>query len=414
MAKSCAFFVRDKIKSAYEGHLSKLKTEVELIKDVYKNAKQDYQKNDDYDKRITEEFRRNPRHFSKALAFIYLSFAILLVFADIPLALKLTQAGFDLDLGENFFIQDLFKHPLKVFQENWEVFILSFGIALCTIYIKIFYDEFLASPIERNIVKFKHLEGIETTKEKKTIKKIHFGRLAFKITVLLFALGTIFMLGQFRFETIEYQNRLKELALSGETAGNTDELFPASDPANIANTNQEVAGESWRKLVTKYTFIAITILFPVIGGICASLGLNNLHNIKELKNAKKLSVESTKEYREESNKLNEANRSITNWESALNWCESEGFIKHLLSLFLNHYDHGYQRGLLSPETLLKGTDLFEKAEQLRNKHVSREIFEIMHTVKPLEGSIDFNKKVQEDFASNSGLKSHKGDRKMKS
>lgn len=396
MAKSSAFFVRDKIKSTYEGHLSKLETELELIREVHKDARHDYKKNDDYDKRITEEYRRNPRNFSKTLAIIYLLFAVLLVFADIPLALKLTQAGFDLDLGENFIIQDLFKHPLGVFQENWEVILLAFGIALCTIYVKIFYDEFLGSPIEKNTVMLKNLEGIESNDEKRKIKSIHFGRLAFKIFVLIFTLGTIYMLGQFRFETIEYQNRLKALAYTGESFEDVDELFTSKETTS-SPPKVEDPREVWRKTVTKYTFIAITLLFPIIGGICASLGLNNLEKIRELKKSKRLCEDATKGYLEASTKLKEANKSLSNWQSALKWCESNGFIKHLLSLFLNFYDHGYQRGLLVPENLLKGTDLYEKAEQLRNKLISRKIFEAIQNAKGGDDTIDFNKMIEKEF-----------------
>ena len=70
-----------------------------------------------YHQRLTEFYRANPRAFSKALSVIYLLFAVLLTFADIPLALKLTQWGFGLDMGTPN-ISELLVYPFLVIQQK--------------------------------------------------------------------------------------------------------------------------------------------------------------------------------------------------------------------------------------------------------------------------------------------------------
>lgn len=386
IAHACAVFKQDEIKSAYEARLAQLETEIELKKKIYKNAETDYETSDKYHKSINKKYRKNPRKFSKSVAVIYLVFAILLTFADIPLALKLTQTGFDLDLGENFRIQQLFENPWGVFKENWEVFILAFGVALCTISIKIFYDEFIEKPLELTITEFKNLRGVKTPEEVQKIKRVHLYRLAFKILVLFLTLGTVVMLGKFRFETIEHQNRLEERSV-GSGLG-FDQFSDIAEPdangasgtdfLSVARQDSSAAqDEETRKTITEWTFIAITILFPLIGGICASLGLNYWGNRRELNVSRKLCETFKAHYLAASKQVEETDKKKSYWRGALDWCTGKAFVSNVQKLLLNYYDHGYQRGMLESDTSNLGKDLFAWAEALRNDLISRNIHQLL-------------------------------------
>lgn len=378
-----AEFIKDDISSSYKARVDELESEVKIKKKIYEDAQEDYENSKTFYEKAFKEFRRNPRYFSKGLATLYLIIAVLLIFADIPLALKLTQQGFDLDLGQNFQIRQLFESPFRVFQENWEVFVLAFGVALCTIFIKIIYDEFVERPLEKIVTQFKNLDGIDANSEEEIIiiKQERRKRVKIKASILTLTIVTIISLGVFRYLTIEHQNRLEELSLSDQLS-NENFLSPidqqyadttnqnsATDPNAIGSEN-----ETTRKIITGITFILITLLFPTIGGACFSIGLNYWGNRKELKMAEKLSETSKKAFLSASKDLEETIKKLSNWQGALNWCNTDNFIDHIKRLFLNYYDHGYQRGMLTPETIIINKDLFTRAEEFRNSLVSKGIY----------------------------------------
>ena len=329
IANANAVFLQDEIKSAYEGRLSQLKTENKLKEKIYRNAEANYEASDKYHKSLTEQYRKNPRKFSQGVALVYLAIAVLLTFADMPLTLKLTRTGFDLDGGENLRIQQLIENPGNFFKENWEILILAMGIAMCAIVIKIFYDEFIEKPLEHTIKEFKNLESEVTPKELQQIKRKHWVQLAFKACMVLLTLTTMVMLGKFRFETIEYQKRLEAVQSS-----------PDSSMAGIEESRQKI---------TQWTFISLTILFPLIGGICASLGLNYWDNVRSLKRARKDCETSRTIFLYASKELETAHKKRSNWMSVLDWGQSDDFVDSIQKFLLNQYDHGYQRGLLESE-----------------------------------------------------------------
>src|SRR5262249_35965970 len=121
----------------------------------------DYKTKNAYYEKLNRAYQYNHRQFSLLLGFIYGFFALVLVLADIPLALELTKLGFNLKADPNNAISDLFVfnapegfffHTIKILSANWEVVLFATGVAFCTIYIKIFYDDFVGVPLE-NLIK---------------------------------------------------------------------------------------------------------------------------------------------------------------------------------------------------------------------------------------------------------------------
>lgn len=398
IAKNKAFIIQDEIKATYNGEVAQLETENDLKKGIYQHAAEDYDLHKDYQKLVTDRYRANPRNFSAFLAILYLTIAILLIFADIPLALKLTQTGFDLDSGA-VAIKYLFVSPWKVFQENWEVFVLAFGVALCTIYIKIYYDEFLGKPLAKSITQFKELkkEGV-LEEEIKKVKQIHFGRVIFKTMILFLAIGTIFMLGLFRFETIEYKNQLDQITQKESFESDLkillDEQTEPKQDANVQVTH--LNNDNLRKRITQITFILITLLFPIVGGICASIGLNLWHNRRELKISKKLLEKSKLDHLVANRGFKNSKKTMENKKHILEWAKGRDFILHCTKLFLNYYNHGYQRGLMEPIDINNDKDMFDRAEELRNKLAARKAYENLQGIIT-DTSIDFDKIIEKEF-----------------
>ena len=139
----------------------KLNSQVEILETIKGNAERDYKTKNAYYEKLNRAYQYNHRQFSVVLGFIYGFFALVLVLADIPLALELTRRGFNLKSDPNSAISDLFLfgtqegfvfHVIKVLAANWEVVLFATGVAFCTIYIKIFYDDFVGVPLE-NLIK---------------------------------------------------------------------------------------------------------------------------------------------------------------------------------------------------------------------------------------------------------------------
>src|SRR6201988_4165057 len=152
---------KNMIEEKSQSNKRRLDSQVAILETIKENAERDYETKNAYYEKINRAYQYNHKHFSWLLGAIYGFFALVLVLADIPLALGLTKRGFDLKADLESPISDLFAygtaegfwlHLFKVLTVNWEVVLFATGIAFCTIYIKIFYDDFIGVPLE-NLIK---------------------------------------------------------------------------------------------------------------------------------------------------------------------------------------------------------------------------------------------------------------------
>ncbi len=402
IAENRARLVQYDITTEIVGEVAKLENAKELKKEVYEDSKNFYRDHKKTYDLLMEKFRNYPQAFSIFLGLLYLFVALSLIIADIPLALKLTQIGFDLDLGV-VVIADLFERPIDTIKQNWEVFVLAIGIALSTIYIKIFFDEKIEQPLARHFTQFHELkkEGL-ADEEISQAKKINSKRNGVKTALLIFLLGTIFALGLFRFEAIEQQEKQKALVEEDADFGlYLDSLimddysknieFPKNDNVideslrdestlfdNPGDVNSERGNKSpYTKIITQLSFILITLLFPVVAGITSSKGLNYLHNYKnlfstrrQLKKCSYLFHKTAKEYRM-------SRKAYEDKSQLLAWVEGRDFLLHTTNLFLDNYNHGYQRGLIVPLGDEYDDAMYERAVKIRGIIVKRKMYSDM-------------------------------------
>ena len=298
--------------------------------------------------------RTNPRLMSIPLATVYVLIGLALIVADTPLALKLTQVGFDLDLAEVWEIRRFFEAPALVFRDNWEVFILAGGISLCAVYVKIFYDRYSAAaipalPTESGSNSADNLHSRVTPRA-----HAYFSRGVFLLTLL-----TIIMLGIFRY-TANQQSR--EMEDSATAATHFAILFQNQD---------------FRAIVACITFILITLLFPVIGGICLSLGLNQFHNRLALCRANRESRRGTRAYERASQQLAELLATASDWDGMLQWLQNDEFLKTITALLKGSYRHGYEHGWMQSMTAVR--DPLAAAEILRRNAWAHGISEWINT-----------------------------------
>ncbi len=373
------------MRSSIEGVVTGLASDMEKDFRMFREAENEHKEKKEYVNWLKKEYHHDSRSFSLILGLFYLFISLLLILADIPLALELIYKGFDLARvqNENTKIIYLFTRFALVIRDNWEIFILSVGIALCTVYIKIYYDEFVGKPLDRKVFYYKKLKADFHLNEEEIekIKKEETERKWVKRGVLFFSLFTIIILGCFRYLTLQ------------DSATNPSKPY-------ISNLYEGPKG-----IITGVAFTAITLLFPLIGGICASLGINAVLNFLEMKKSRK---DERKEYHLQENakmKYNTICNKYYNWERFFfrlipeiekqSWRQkifmNEGklanslpvvedvsrsetqsrFEKEIKAYYCTCYQEGFNKGLLSPEQTIDGADLFSKAETLRNKLISK-------------------------------------------
>lgn len=387
-----AEFIKDDIRSSYKAKVDQLQSRIKIKQQIYNHAEKDYNDSNLFYERAFKEFGRNSRYFSRSLAILYLLVALLLIFADIPLALELTQQGFDLDLGQNFQIKQLFESPVHVFQENWEVFILAFGVALCSIFIKIFYDEFIERPLEKILIQFRDLSETTSEEEKDLIQRKQKKRNLVKKGILSLTFITIICLGVFRYQTIEHENRQEELAMKDQLLYNS---YNRSQESSANADSGKIGKDKFERIITGLSFILITLLFPTIGGVCFSIGSNYWGNRNDLNKSKELAETSKNAFLIASKELEELTIEYSNWEGALEWCNSPDFVNHIEQLFLNYYDHGYQRGMIEPDPKIAEKDLYTQAVEFRNSMILKGIYATLQ-----------NEYLSNYFTRNDGISRH--------
>lgn len=334
VVRASAEFFKQEFLSVSKAQTEELGEEMDAKKAVRDRAKTGYDACASHLEIISGLFRANPRSISLLLVIAYLTVAALLVAADIPLALVLTQQGFDLSLGRPP-LEDLLKRPWAVFQNNWEVVILAVGLALSTVYIKIFHDAHAAT-------------RIPTTAPDSDAPGAR--RHWFDWFVLTLTLGTILVLGAFRYATNQ------RYAAAGA-------MVPLFSPTQDA-------------IITLVTFVMITLVFPVIGGVCLSLGLDHWHNRKALRRAKEDAARSHREYLEASDAVESLQRTLAEWTAVHGWCSTAAFVETVQKLLSATYNHGYQRGWM--ETFRSGADIVSSAIRLRAYMVAHRLRDMVN------------------------------------
>lgn len=280
--------------------------------------------------------------FSRAVIWIGLLVGILLMLADIPLAVELiktgftlkgiepdlAQAGYDPDklqaLIEKSDIRYLFHDFWPVFQANWEVFVTAIGISLCTILIKLYYDEEIgtaygawilqkkkhlelftpygsksfsppgkqlpeAQPAEKNTEKKEKVGGFFEGDDFNQIKRDTRKKAGFKYALLILTLITIFFIGLFRVKSMKLRDadqhfdiRSKEIVADVSMSALQADSALTSERMILNDVKDNTGG-----FVFPATFILITLLFPLISGVCLSQGITAWQNRRKLKSTNK-------------------------------------------------------------------------------------------------------------------------------
>jgi hypothetical protein len=333
-----------------KGSLASLKADMDTRSEIMQYDQQCHNREQAHYDYLKYQYRFFPRNYSWFLFGLYLVIAIALILADIPLALRLIQYGFYLPgsniPGETFselFISGSFWTILAI---NWETTTTALGISLCTIYIKIYYDEFIGTPYANKIMTFKRfveenkLDGnlINEDSIHADIKQEHRYKRRWKTGLAIFTLLSILALAVFR------------LKIAAKVEG--------FDPTFISAA----------------AFIAITILFPIIGGICLSHALTNFQNMSRLGRAGRKCVRSRRVYLRSVEKYTIAQKKYEDIYSAdQRLCDENRMVEEYKGYLIAFYTRGFSTGGMQPEKYIKGEDFYSKILEWRNIAIARKI-----------------------------------------
>ncbi len=332
-----------------KGKLASAQAEKDTRFDIMDYDKQSHERDQAYYDYIKYQYRFFPRSYSWLLFVVYLGISLALILADMPLAFTLIHDGFNLPgssaIGETF--QELFTGNAKlILAKNWETVVTSLGIALCTIYIKIYYDEFVGTPYANKLMTFNRfvqendlIKNIADDEAgRKNIEKEHRDKRKWKTGLAIFTLLSIIALACLRLQA----------------ASNNDEFD--------------------LNFISGAAFIAISILFPVIGGICLSHALTNLQNMSRLIRAKQNCKNSLRKYLDSVEQFTIVQKEYEDLSAANNRLGDEArMVGEYEEYLFAFYNRGYGIGSRQPDKYTIGEDFYSKVMGWRNLGVSKKI-----------------------------------------
>jgi CDP-diglyceride synthetase len=316
--------------------------------------------------------RTNNRHvYSVWLAIIFFISAILLFAADIPLNLRLVASGFGIrtEITLEDGVQQSISNGLNLFAAPyfWEAILLATGLLFAGVYVKFFLDKLILR------------EDDEQSPNKMVV-----GFLA--ATMLLF-LSTLVILGLFRYEqqNILIKNKvITQVDADIQIARKKDKNYVVNQTARAAEIDakyreQITLQSSW----TATAFILLTILFPLIGGLCFSVSIRHFYYIWNFKGLKKDLAQTKNDFDAKILKRKELETGIRAKLAELEEKKNNQYkIKMQSELQKNLYLHGYLRGSKMKRTLEEGATLYERCQSLIENKLAEKSRELIWQDSP--------------------------------
>ncbi|MBL7731948.1 MAG: hypothetical protein JNM88_12275 [Chitinophagaceae bacterium] len=335
-----------------KGKLASLRSVLNAKTRIKENDEALYKREQVYNNYTKFQYRFFPRAHSLWLCFIYFIVALILIMADIPFALTLIQKGLGLSTGpEKYSFPQLFMNNKlqNVLAYSWETVITALGVAMCTIYIKIYYDEFIGTPYANRLMVFRRFieeNGFQNTKElEEEINKEKKAKDRWKTGIFFFTILSILMLALFRYSIIVKHSLIDVTSL------------------------------------TRVALVTISMLFPVIGGICLSYALTNFQNLRRMKKSDISYDKSRKKWQRAEEEVTIIEKDYNDIAAAYSSLENEDDVtKAYAEYLLAFYQRGYAIGGMQPDKYIRGEDFFTKVMEWRNIAISRKINKHINTL----------------------------------
>ncbi len=367
--------------------IASLTVNVEKLQEDYARERAACEKENKQFEFLLHSKHHTPNSHSNIAIFLYLFFGLFLLLADIPLAVQLIQIGFKFINPQQatYPIHNLISGQFwKVFEANWEVFITAIGISFCTIIIKIIYDEYMSTGFAAKVMKRKRFfELFEKPAANGSYFTVTDRRLIFwenllkslvKIGILVATIYMIIVLGKFRVKSLElvdvqtyYAAEVKKLDTQYGNDVVGKEIAVGKLKTLIDDREKTIRAGAGN--VFNLTFSLITLLLPIISGICFSLSLSAWQNRRKINYAKKQKKKANARAEKEKEKLEKITGVLAKWETEKVYLAQDNWIKSFANDLIKAYEYGYNRGRILPEIANGIPDIMNIVETWRNKLV---------------------------------------------
>lgn len=322
------------------GDLAKAKKEYELQEEEIKEADSMLRKIHGFVDDIISRRALNPEKFSSSHMIIYFVCAIILLLADIPLGLMVTEEVFKTNTGrEN-------NNILILLEIHWQAILMTLGIVLSSIFFKIAYEELMLTPMDRVAGMIPKLIKLnkDLSDENYQLAIINMARIrTARFIVIILLLVAIFTI-----------------------------LYQLGDIRYITEKNIDPNNNSNQMILSRKFFIALSLLFPCLSGICFAYSSHIFNMTRLYKYTQQQYVTWKEKVRVLKSRLFELAGRIEALTNMRKKYESKEYEMTYEKLFSDAYQHGYLRGLFSTHN---EQDPYEQASRAFEKFITLKEFE---------------------------------------
>jgi hypothetical protein len=252
-AESQATHIVEYINSKLEGKIEGLSKEIEYKEQDLSTLTADHVSAKEHYNRLLAFAEAEPKSFHGLSAVMYILFGLGLMAADIPVSISLV--GY-LDIGhvggDAPFMDKL---------QDIELMVFALGIALCSVYIKILYDEYISTKPPKTLFKVKSAAAM-VAEERGSDRTSYYIKLGVKLLIFAGLLYMLYNLGHFR----------------NGYSGMPDNLTV------IQTIEPDILDYRFG------SFMGITLIIPTISGICLSIGFTIVVNRRNIRKSRKLAA----------------------------------------------------------------------------------------------------------------------------
>lgn len=262
-----------------------------------------------------------PKFFMGGSIWLYVIVGLLLVAADISLSWVLAVDMFDLKQNEVF-----------------KAGVISVGITMLTIFVKLYYDQYIGIPDGVSRIRYKEIRKLTGDQRDWRLTGEMFLKILFNSLILTAVILIFYFLANTR------------LAVTSEMA--------------LIRNNPDA----------KWLFVLINLFMPVVGGICFSIAQKIHLNRKAL-----LGLGSTiAEKKAEQEAIGSAINQLTIQQGELNlileeWVKTNLFVDYYQGQYEHSYNQGFQQGYSSPDGQDNSLSLMKRVELYRSRHFARKM-----------------------------------------
>ncbi|HVW15479.1 MAG TPA: hypothetical protein VHB54_16725 [Mucilaginibacter sp.] len=334
-ATTHATLITDRVLSGLSGHIEALRFMSREKNESLQIIKANHKKNENEMQEQISLSMNDSKQFNWVNAAIYVVAGLAMILADIAVSLNLVAFfGIGHPKANSSFFDKVF---------DLELFFFSMGIALCTIFIKIFYDEYINSKL--GFVQLQIRQLVSNGAVENDLKKEIWIKLTVKFIILVGLIWLLYYLAIYRTYFTAFQSEYSTI-IRMQAKGQINDIVS----------------------VMLKSFIGITVIIPVISGISLSMGLKIFANIAAYKMAERNLKASNENCSLVEAQLQQLTYNLKHLEQYLNeWENKVEKVKLESSFFVQNYNQGFRVSYRNNH----GNDLYKLIEEYRNEVINQ-------------------------------------------